>query len=283
MNTAATTHKAYTSAMRKNPTLWLGMAMCLLLAVFTMVSLFWTPVDPTKMRMAMRLQPPSLHAPAGTDAMGRDVFSKLMLGAWNSYSIAVLAVAIGLFFGTILGCLAAGGRGFVETVIMRLNDVIFAFPALISAIVIAALIGPGRWTAVIAIAVFTTPIFARVVRAEALRIWPMEFCMAAKTAGKSVFDITLRHVLPNIAGVLIVQFTIQISMAILIEAGLSFLGLSLAPPAPSWGRQLADSQTLIGIAPWMAIGPGIAIAFSVVSLNLLGDGLRLKLDPAKER
>ncbi len=276
-------YKNHVCAMRENPALWLGMLMCTLLLVFTVVAFFWTPVDPTKMRMALRLQPPSLLAPAGTDAMGRDLFSKLMLGAWNSYSIAVLAVAIGLFLGTILGCLAAGMRGFPETVIMRVTDVIFAFPALISAIVIAALIGPGRWTAVIAIAVFTTPVFARVVRGEALRIWPMEFCMAAKTAGKSVFDITLRHILPNIAGVLIVQFTIQVSMAILIESGLSFLGLSLAPPAPSWGRQLADAQTLIGIAPWMALGPGIAIAFSVLSLNLLGDGLRLKLDPTKER
>jgi len=243
------------------------------------LSRFWTPQVPTKMRIIDKLKPPLEAGLAGTDAFGRDIFSMLMAGAWNSLSIAFLAVLLGLVVGVALGTTAAAVRGWVEEAIMRLADVVFAFPALISGIMIAALIGSGRATAVLAIGIFAIPVFIRVSRGAALRVWSLDFCLAAQAAGKGRMRITIDHVLPNISGAIIVQATIQIGLAILVEAGLSFLGLSLPPPAPSWGRMLSDSQTYLSQAPWMAIAPGITIAIAVLGLNLLGDGLRDMLDP----
>jgi peptide/nickel transport system permease protein len=231
------------------------------------------------MRIAMKLKPPLEAGIAGTDALGRDIFSQLMLGAWNSLSIAILAVLFGMIVGVALGTAAAARRGFVEETIMRFADVIFAFPALISAIMIAALIGSGAKTAIIAIALFNVPVFIRVSRGLAQRVWANDFCLAAQAAGKGGFRITVDHILPNIAGGVAIQATIQVGLAILVEAGLSFLGLSLAPPAPSWGRMLSDAQTYLSQAPWMAIAPGLAVAVAVLGFNLLGDGLRDRFDP----
>ena len=244
-----------------------------------LVSQLWTPEVPTRMRMAMRLKPPGAVGLAGTDAFGRDILSLLMVGCWNSLTIAVLAVLAGLAGGVALGTCAAARRGWTEEAIMRLADVVFAFPALISAIMITALTGPGRVTAVLAIGLFNVPVFIRVSRGAALRVWARDFTLAAQAAGKKRLRITLDHVLPNIAGLIAVQGTIQLGLAIVVEAGLSFLGLSLPPPAPSWGRMLADAQTYLSQAPWMAVAPGLTIAVAVLGLNLLGDGLRDRLDP----
>jgi len=265
-----------------NLRLTLGIAISGLVAALALLSLVWTPQAPTKMRMAMKLKPPLESGLAGTDAFGRDIFSQLMVGAWNSLSIAVVAVVIGVVVGVALGATAAARRGFVEEVIMRMADVVFAFPALISAIMIAALIGAGAKTAIIAIAVFNIPVFIRVSRGLAQRVWANDFCLAAKAAGKGPFRITIDHILPNIAGGIAIQFTIQIGLAILVEAGLSYLGLSLAPPAPSWGRMLSDAQTYLSQAPWMAVAPGLAVAIAVLGFNLLGDGLRDRFDPRRE-
>lgn len=259
--------------------LLLGTVITAVLIGVAILSQFWTPYSPTKMRIVEKLKPPLEAGLAGTDAFGRDIFSLLMAGAWNSLSIAFLAVLLGVVAGVALGTTAAARRDWLEEAIMRMADVVFAFPALISAIMIAALIGPGRWTAVLAIGIFAVPVFIRVSRGAALRIWSLDFCLAAQAAGKNRLRITLDHVLPNIAGAVIVQATIQIGLAILVEAGLGFLGLSLAPPAPSWGRMLSDAQTYLDRAPWMAIAPGITIAIAVLGLNLLGDGLRDLLDP----
>ena len=243
------------------------------------LSQFWTPELPTRMHLMNKLKPPFVAGIAGTDAFGRDIFSMLMVGAWNSLSISFLSVLLGLAAGVALGAAAAALRGWIEEAIMRFADIVFAFPALISAIMIAALIGAGQLTAVLAIGIFTIPVFIRVSRGATLRIWALDFCVAAQTAGKGRLRITIDHVLPNIAGALVVQATIQIGLAILVEAGLSFLGLSLPPPAPSWGRMLSDAQTYLSQAPWMAIAPGVTIAIAVLGLNLLGDGLRDWLDP----
>jgi peptide/nickel transport system permease protein len=265
-----------------NLRLTLGIVISGLVAALALLSLVWTPQPPTKMRMAMKLKPPLESGLAGTDAFGRDIFSQIMVGAWNSLSIAVVAVAIGVVFGVALGATAAAKRGFVEEVIMRMADVVFAFPALISAIMIAALVGAGAKTAIIAIGVFNIPVFIRVSRGLAQRVWANDFCLAAQAAGKGAFRITIDHILPNIAGGIAIQATIQIGLAILVEAGLSYLGLSLSPPAPSWGRMLSDAQTYLSQAPWMAIAPGIAVAVAVLGFNLLGDGLRDRFDPRRE-
>ncbi len=260
----------------------LGLIITGAIAALALLSLVWTPYPPSQMRIVIKLQPPLEAGLAGTDALGRDIFSQLMVGAWNSLSIAVLAVLLGLVVGVAFGTIAAARRGLVEEIIIRLADVIFAFPALISAIMFAALIGSGAKTAIIAIGLFNIPVFVRVSRGLAQRVWSHDFCLAARAAGKGDLRITVDHILPNIAGGIAIQATIQMGLAILVEAGLSFLGLSLAPPAPSWGRMLSDAQTYMSQAPWMAIAPGLAVAIAVLGFNLLGDGLRDRFDPRTE-
>ena len=179
--------------------------------------------------------------------------------------------------------LAAARRGWIEELIMRLTDFTFAFPAILSAIMMTAIFGPGIVNSIIAIGIFNIPTFARITRASANAIWAREFILAARAAGKGSFRITLEHVLPNIASALIVQITIQFALAILAEAALSYLGLGTQPPQPSWGRMLNEAQTLLFAAPRLAIFPGVAIAIAVLGLNLLGDGLRDVLDPKLAR
>ena len=269
--------------MRRSPRLAVGVCLILGLIGLALVSLVWTPDDPTRMHIGSRLRPPFEGGLAGTDAFGRDVCSMLMVGARNSLAIAFASIALGSLVGTGLGLVAATFDGRVAAAaIMRACDALFAVPSVLSAILFGALIGTGATTAVLAIALFTVPVFGRVVRSAALRVRARDYILAARMAGKGEARITLDHILPNIAGQLAVQVAIQLALAILTEAGLSFLGLGMAPPAPSWGRMLADSQTFLMRAPYLAIAPGIAIAVAVLGFNLLGDGLRDILDPRRE-
>ncbi|MBB3612778.1 peptide/nickel transport system permease protein [Rhizobium sp. BK602] len=256
-----------------------GAIIILALIGVAILSLFWTPVPPAKMQIIHKLQPPFGFGLLGTDQLGRDVLSMLMVGCWNSLSISVSAVAIGGTIGTMIGVAAAARRGLFEALVMRACDVIFALPPILSAMILGAFLGTGRLTAIIAIATFMVPVFARVSLGAALQAWSRDYVMAARALGNTAFSITTRHVLPNILSVIIVQATIQLGLAILTEAGLSFLGLGVPPPAPTWGRMLADAQTYLGLAPWLAILPGLAIALSVLGFNMLGDGLRDLLDP----
>ncbi len=269
----------FRTRLRRHASLAAGLVITGMFIAIAVLSRFWTPAPPTKLNIAGKLQAPLVSGLAGTDAFGRDIFSMLMVGAWNSLSIAFVSILIGGAIGVAFGTAAAAIRGWPEEIILRAADVVFAFPALISAIMIASLIGPGAFTAVVAIGLFNVPVFIRVSHGVSLRVWARDFCLAAQAAGKSRLRITVDHVLPNIAGGLAVQATVQIALAIIVEAGLSFLGLSLAPPAPSWGRMLSDAQTFLGKAPWMAIAPGVTIALAVLGLNLLGDGLRDLFDP----
>jgi len=219
----------------------------------------------------------------GTDHFGRDVFSMLMVGAWNSMLVSVFAIGFGAGIGVPLGALAAGKRGWVEESVMRFNDFAFAFPALLTAVMLSAVYGPGTINSVLAIGIFNIPVFARITRGSALSIYKREFILAARTAGKGEVRIAMEHILPNIASVLIVQGTIQFALGILAEAGLSYLGLGTQPPMPSWGKMLSESQTMMFFAPQLAILPGLAIVLTVLGLNLLGDGLRDILDPRLRR
>ena len=256
-----------------------GVVIVGILAAIALLSLFWTPLPPAKMQIIHKLQPPLAYGLLGTDQFGRDVLSMLMVGCWNSLSIAVTAVAIGGTIGSIVGISAAAIRGPFEAVLMRVCDVIFALPPILSAMILGAFLGPGRFTAITAIAVFMIPVFARVTLATSLQAWSRDYVLAAQAIGNSRLTISIRHVAPNIMSQIIVHATIQLGLAILTEAGLSFLGLGMAPPAPTWGKMLADSQTFMGIAPWLAILPGLAIALAVLGFNMLGDGLRDWLDP----
>lgn len=275
-------HGAITLAFR-NRSFVAGFAITLLIAAMAAVSFVWTPYDVTSLAVGERLLAPSTAHWFGTDQFGRDVFSMIMVGSRNSIAIAFLAVGIGMGVGIPLGCWAAARSGVLDEILMRLNDLVFAFPALLSAIMITAVFGPGAVNAIIAIGIFNIPVFARVARAGALSIWPREYILAARAAGKSRTRITAEHIVPNIANLLLVQGTIQFALGILAEAGLSYLGLGVQPPMPSWGRMLFDAQTRMMVAPHLALFPGFAIAITVLGLNLLGDGLGDVIDPKFRR
>lgn len=261
----------------------LGFAITAAIAAMALLSFIWTPYDVTKLVVADRMQPPSASHWFGTDQFGRDVLSMIMVGARNSIAVAFVAVGIGMAIGVPLGCWAAARGGLVDEALMRFNDVVFAFPALLSAIMITAVFGPGAVNAIVAIGIFNIPVFARVARAGGLAIWQREFILAARAAGKGKALITVEHVLPNLASLLLVQASIQFALGILAEAGLSYLGLGAQPPMPSWGRMLFDAQTRMIVAPYLAIIPGMAIVITVLGLNLIGDGIADTLDPRLRR
>ncbi|MFZ4481679.1 MAG: ABC transporter permease [Rhodoferax sp.] len=261
----------------------IGAALTVLLLAAAAVSMVWTPWSPYEIDMAAKLQLPNAQHWLGTDPFGRDVTSLLLVGARNSILVGVIAVGIGLTLGTTLGLVAAARRGWVEELIMRLADFTFAFPAILSAIMMTAVFGAGIVNSITAIGIFNIPTFARITRASANAVWSREFVLASRACGKGPWRITLDHILPNILSVLIVQATIQFALAILAEAALSYLGLGTQPPQPSWGRMLAEAQTLLFQAPMLAVFPGVAIALAVLGLNLAGDGLRDLLDPRLAR
>jgi peptide/nickel transport system permease protein len=261
----------------------IGGVLTLLLVFAAALSLVWTPWSPYEMNLPDKLQSPTAAHWLGTDAFGRDVASLLLVGARNSILVGVIAVSIGLIVGTAFGLLASARRGWVEELIMRLSDFTFAFPAILSAIMMTAVFGAGIVNSIIAIGIFNIPTFARITRASANAIWSREFVLAARACGKGPWSITMDHVLPNILSVLTVQVTIRFAIAILAEAALSYLGLGTQPPQPSWGRMLAEAQTLLFQAPLLAVFPGVTIALAVLGLNLLGDGLRDLTDPRLAR
>nr|WP_172296090.1 ABC transporter permease [Pseudoruegeria sp. HB172150] len=265
-------------------TLILGAALSAAFVLLGLISFVWTPYDVTVLNVAGRMQGPSADHLLGTDHFGRDILSMIMVGARTSIGVALVSVGIGMAFGVPLGLFAAANRGgWVDEVIMRGNDMVFAFPPLVLAILITANFGPSAVNAILAIGIFNIPVFARVTRGGALSLWTLDFVMAARVAGKGPGRISAEHILPNILNLLIVQGTIQFSVGIIFEAALSYVGLGAQPPVPSWGRMLADSQTMIGLAPHMAIFPGLAIVLMVLGLNLMGDGLRDHLDPRLRR
>jgi len=274
-----------TSISRKLPVaLMLGACLTMVFLLAAMISLVWTPHPVDALNIANKLRPPSIDNLLGTDHFGRDMLSMLMVGARTSIAVAIGAVTVGMALGVPLGLIAASRHGrWLDDLVMRGNDLVFAFPSLVIAILITAVFGPSAINAIIAIGIFNMPVFARVTRGGALTIWSQEYVLAARVAGKGAARISVEHILPNVANLLIVQGTIQFSLAILIEAGLSYVGLGAQPPLPSWGRMLADSQTMISFAPHVAIIPGLAIIITVLGLNLTGDGLRDLLDPRIRR
>ncbi|MFH2129098.1 MAG: ABC transporter permease [bacterium] len=267
----------------KNRSFVIGGIITLLFFLIALLSYVWTPHAIENISIANKLKLPGSVYWLGTDHFGRDIFSMLIVGARNSVIVAFVAIAIGLGFGVPLGLIAAARKGWVDEFIMRFNDFTFAFPSIISAIMITAILGPGAVNSIIAIGIFNIPVFARVSRGAAQSVWKREFILAARSSGKGAFKISLEHVLPNIFSMLIVQTTIQFALGILAEAGLSYLGLGTQPPAPSWGKMLNEAQTFLYLAPQLAIYPGVAIVLTVLGLNLFGDGLRDVLDPKLRR
>lgn len=253
---------------------YVGAALTAGFVMMALLAQFWTPYDPQALHIAAKLQSPSLHHWFGTDQLGRDVLSMVMAGARNSVGVALLSVVIGLAIGLPAGLLAAAAGGIVDEVIMRGNDLVFAFPSLLLAILITAAFGPGAVNAIIAIGIFNIPVFARVTRGGARDLWTRDYTLAARVAGKRALRISLEHILPNLLGLLVIQVTIQFSLGVIAEAGLSYVGLGAQPPIPSWGRMLNEAQTLTVLAPRLALFPGLAVVLFVLGLNLLGDGMR---------
>ena len=261
----------------------IGATLVALLILTALLSFVWTPYAAGELDIPNKLKPMSAAHWLGTDSLGRDVVSMLLVGARYGVAVGLIAVGIGITAGVALGLYAAARRGWVEELIMRSADFTLAFPALLTAIMLTAIYGPGLVTSIVAIGIFNIPEFARITRASANAIWTREYVLASRACGKSRWHITFSHVLPNIANVLIVQATIRFAIAILAEAALSYLGLGTQPPTPSWGRMLNEGQSMMYQAPWLAVWPGLAIVFSVLGLNLMGDGLRDLLDPRLAR
>ena len=267
------------SRRRLSATLIIGLILIGLVAIAALVSFVWTPYDPVQADPAARLQGSSLAHLMGTDRYGRDVFSAMLYGARITLFVGVISVGIAIVIGTPLGILAGIRGGWIEEVIMRASDIALAFPALLLAIMFSAVFGASTLTAMVAIGIATVPGFARVARSGTLQVMTTEYVLAARAASQSRFRIAVRHVLPNIVGMVVVQSSVSFALAVLAEAGLSFLGLGTPPPTPSWGRMLQESQQFLGTHPLLAIIPGIAIAIAVMGFNLLGDGLRDRFDP----
>ena len=276
--------QSFARAALGNRALMLGLVLTGVFVLAAALSFLWVPYDIEVFDIPNKIKGPYAAHPLGTDHFGRDILTMIMVGARTSIAVAFVAVGIGMGLGVPLGLAAAARKGsLLDEVIMRGNDLVFAFPSLLIAIMITAVFGASALNAIIAIGIFNIPVFARLVRGAALSLWTRDYVLAARVSGKGAARISFEHILPNVTNLLIVQGTIQFSLGILAEAGLSYVGLGAQPPTPSWGRMLADSQTMISFAPHMALFPGLAILLTVLGLNLMGDGLRDLLDPKLRR
>lgn len=250
-----------------------------LVVLTALISLFWLPFDPTQVGTP-RLAPPGWPHVLGTDGFGIDVASRLMFGARMCLLIGVAGVLIAAGIGVPIGILAGMTRRFwLAEILMRGNDVLYAFPALLLAILLAAAVGGSTWTAVVAVGISTVPAFVRIARAGTLQVYTQDYIPAARVSGTPRLTVAWRHVLPNIAPLLAVQAAVSFGIAILAEAGLSYLGLGSPATTPTWGRMLRDAADKIYVDPLLALWPGLAIAIAVLGFNLLGDALRDHLDP----
>lgn len=267
---------------RLNPSLVVGGVIVMCVVLMALISFAWTPYDPTRVDATQRLLDSSAKHWFGTDKFGRDVLSQILMGARTTLFVGLVAVGVAAVIGVPLGILAAMTKRRLGELLMRGNDLLLAFPALLLAIMFGAVYHASTLTAMIAIGIASVPNFARVIRSGALQVMGTEYVLAARSAGRRPFAIGVRHVLPNVSSLIIVQTSVSFAIAVLAEAALSFLGLGTPPPTPSWGRMLLESQEMLYSAPRLAIFPGLAIAVAVLGFNLLGDGLRDRFDPKLE-
>lgn len=249
------------------------------LAVVAAIGSVWTPVDPLRLSFRYKLAPPSSLYWLGTDEFGRDVLSRLMSGAATSVWISLLTVALAVVLGTIIGLLSGYLRGWVDRVVMAFNDALLAFPGILLALGLLAVVGANKYGIILALGIAYTPSVARIVRGTVLSLREKEFIAASRVMGNSEGYTMARHILPNCIAPLTVLATSMFGYVLLAESSLSFLGLGVPPPAPTWGNMLAGSRPYIGQAMWLGIFPGLCISLTLLGINLLGDAVRDRLDP----
>ena len=266
-------------AWMRSPLTVAGLVLITIMVLIAVLAPFITPADPIKQVLSTRLKPPSLAHWLGTDQLGRDMLSRMIYGARISLLIGIVVVGISASVGTFVGLTAGFIGGRVDEVLMRLTDVFFAFPALILAMAISGALGPSLTNAMIAIAVVSWPVYARLIRAQVLSLREREYVEAARSLGASSQYIVWRHILPNSMAPLMVQATFDLGGAILAAAGLSFIGFGTQPPTAEWGVMISEGRNYIATQPWLSLFPGLAILFTVAAFNLIGDGLRDAFDP----
>ncbi|HEX6989494.1 MAG TPA: ABC transporter permease [Bacillota bacterium] len=272
------THRGRLAFLRHR-SLALGAGIAALLVLTALLSQVWLPHDVEAIDIDHRLQPPSAGHPFGTDHLGRDIFSRVLAATGTALGVGLVSLAVALVLGVALGAAAGLRGGWVDEVLMRLADALYAFPGLLFALLTVAALGPGIFHAMLAIGISAAPVFARLTRAGLISLRQRAFVEAARAVGAGRWRLFTRHLLPNAAAPLIVQSSVTMASAILAEAALSFLGLGTQPPAPSWGRMLEEAQAFLTPAPWFGLFPGLFLALAVLGFNLLGDGLRDLLDP----
>jgi peptide/nickel transport system permease protein len=276
----------WTSALRalvRHRSGMVGLILTLLLALTALAAPLLTEHDPLTMSAPDRFQPPSAYHPLGTDEFGRDIFSRILYGARVAFRVGTVAIALATVVGVTVGLIAGYVGGLFDSITMRFFDALLAFPAILLAIVILAILGPGIFNAMLAVAIVNVPAFARLARANVLAEKHKEYIEAARATGVRTGRLLLRTLLPNILATIIVQITVAFAGAVLLESSLSFLGLGVPPPAPSWGSMLSIGRGYMAYAPWYALGPGIAIMLLVLGIYLFGDGLRDVLDPRRQK
>lgn len=265
--------------LRKRKGAMVGLGIIIVLVLMAIFAPLLSPYDPTQQSWSLVRKPPSWAHWFGTDEVGRDLLARIIYGARASLSAGVISVGIAIGLGVPLGMMAGYGPGWVDVVLSRITDAMLACPFLILAIALAAFLGPSLSNAMIAIGITATPIFVRLTRGQVMAVKVEDYVESARAIGNPKWRIALRHILPNVLPQLLVQMTLTIATAVIAEASLSFLGLGQQPPAPSWGSMLNSAQRFLTNAPWMAVWPGLAIFLTVLSFNLLGDGLRDAFDP----
>ncbi|MEK5040805.1 nickel transporter permease [Sporosarcina sp. FSL K6-3457] len=276
-------YKTLWKRLRKNKAAVVGGFFILLFIVVSLVGPLLTTQDPTAVKVLNKLQPPSAEHWFGTDNYGRDIFTRIIHGMALTLKVGFLSVTMGGVIGVVLGIVSGYYGGIIDTVIMRVMDVLLAFPGILLALAIVSVLGGSLENVIIAVAVFSVPAFARIVRGSTLSVRKLEYIDAVKALGASDFRIIFKHILPNVMSPIIVQATLRIATAVLTASGLSFLGLGAQPPTPEWGAMLSDGRNFMTDAPHVILFPGIMIILVVLAFNIFGDGLRDALDPKMNR